>query len=136
MPVSELLADGQILTIIYDGDCPVCRTYVDYTRLKNTLTIELIDVRQRPEIIQPLGERGMDLNEGMVVAYGGQYYYGADAMHFLATLTTPINGFNRLMAWVFASSKRSKLFYPVLRLGRCLLLLILRRPPLKTHSTL
>lgn len=120
------------ITIIYDGICPVCNAYVRYTRLQNSLSIVLVDARQKVEVLSELKLRGLDLEEGMVVIFGGRYFHGADAMHLLASLTTRSGIVNQISYALFSNPKYSAIFYPILKQARSILLWLLRRPPLQT----
>jgi hypothetical protein len=64
----------------------------------------------------------------MVVKVGDDLYYGADAIHILALMSTKSGMFNRITAWVFQSSKVSSMLYPVLRDGRNFALWMMRVP--------
>ena len=93
----ELAKDSRI-AIVYDGDCPLCSTYVTMTRLKNAVgTPTLLNARERPDLATALA-RGASLDTGMAVYYQGQIYTGGEAMHMLALLTTPVGFANRLTA--------------------------------------
>ncbi len=63
-----------------------------------------------------------DLNEGTLFAYRGKAYYGSDALHALAGLSSPISLFNRLNRSIFISPTASAALYPLLKLGRRLVL--------------
>lgn len=89
--------------------------------------LNLIDARENPEIMQEITARGWDIDEGMVLRVEDQLYYGSDAIHALSLLGTRAGIFNRLNYWIFESSKRAHLLYPILRSCRGLLLKILRR---------
>jgi len=67
-------------------------------------------------------ETGYDLDEGMIVKYHGQIYHGADAMHFLALLTSPVGFMNRINAYCFRTKSLTKFVYPILKTIRVLLL--------------
>ncbi len=125
-------SDTRQITIIYDGACPVCNAYVRFTRLREALKVTMIDARQAPDMVHELAQYGMDLEEGMVVFFGGRRFHGADAMHLLATLTTRSGLWNRMNLWLFDNPKTADMFYPVLKQGRRALLWLLRRPPLST----
>jgi hypothetical protein len=62
-----------------------------------------------------------------MVKAGGELYYGADAIHALALMGTNRGFFNRLAFWTFRSQAASRVFYPVLRACRNLLLKTLGR---------
>ena len=52
------------LTIVYDGDCPVCRAYSQYARLRSTFdTVSLVNVREQPRLAAILYAHGIDLDD-------------------------------------------------------------------------
>lgn len=119
------------ITIIYDGECPFCSAYVHVLRLKDSVGgVRLVNARDMGQDVQEAVRRGYDLNEGMVAIIGTRYYHSADCIHVLSLLTSSSGVWNRFNAWVFASPKRAAYIYPILRFGRNLVLLVLRRPKL------
>ena len=117
------------MIVIYDGDCPICTSYVNYLRLKDVVsTVELIDARRAPEEVERLQQLGVSLDDGIVVEFGSARYHGAEAMHQLTLMTTRSGLVNRIMHWMFSSRKRARYAYPVLRSGRNFVLWLLKRP--------
>lgn len=111
---------------MYDGQCPFCANYSRRLRVQKTVgDLRLIDAREHSEIRQEISEHGLDLDQGMVLKLGDTLYYGEDAMHALALISSRSGLFNRINAWVFRSQRLSALLYPVLRFGRNLILRIL-----------
>jgi predicted DCC family thiol-disulfide oxidoreductase YuxK len=105
--------------IIYDGDCIFCQNYARYVRLRETVgRVELLDARSNDPRLSTYWQRGYDFNEGMLFVYKGSVYYGSDAVHVLAGLSSPISWFNRLNRAIFASRTVSRVLYPLLKLGR------------------
>jgi predicted DCC family thiol-disulfide oxidoreductase YuxK len=122
------------LVLVYDGDCPVCSSYVRYVRLKESVgRIEMVNARDGGPWVERVRNAGLDLDQGMVLIYGGRFYHGADCIHMLALLSTPSGLFNRINAAVFSSPRLSGALYPLLRAGRNLLLRLLGRRPLHLH---
>jgi len=116
------MADSEIL-LVYDGQCPLCRNYCKMLRIRESVgNITLVDAREESAIKQEITEQGLDIDQGMALKLGDALYYGADAMHALALISSSSGVFNRFNAWVFGSRGLSGLLYPVLRLGRNLLL--------------
>ncbi len=114
--------------IAYDGQCPFCSAYVRLTRLRASAgPFALIDARSGHPAVAELRRAGLDINQGMVVKYEGRLYHGADAMHFLALLTTRSSAFNWFMALVFGSRLLAHLLYPALRASRNLTLRLMGR---------
>jgi predicted DCC family thiol-disulfide oxidoreductase YuxK len=125
------VTEADELVLVYDGECPVCNAYVRYVRLKQSAgKVTLVNAREGGPWVERVREQGLDLDEGMVLIYGGRLYHGADCINRLALLSTPSGLFNRLNSWIFRSARLSALLYPALRCGRNTLLLMLRRKPL------
>lgn len=115
------------IRIIYDGECPFCTRYVRLTRLKENFQVELVDARSDPSLVSSYAEKGMDLNQGMVVDLGEQSYHGADAVWILSGLSSRSGIWNLLLAKAFGSRLRATLSYPLLRAGRRIALFLLGR---------
>lgn len=120
--------------IIYDGDCIYCQNYARFVRLREAIgPVELIDARSGDSRVERYWRAGYDLNEGMLFVRGGTVFYGADAVHILATLSDERGGINRLNARLFANPRVATALYPLLKLGRRLTLIargktLMRRP--------
>jgi len=138
MQPGTLIGEGvprEGLTVVYDGDCPLCSAYVTQLRLKETAGgLELVDARQHPDTVEALDERGYSLDEGMVVIAGGNVYHGADAIHVLALMSSRRGWFNRLNYRVFRSRNLSAVLYPALVAGRRALLWLLGTAPLDAEK--
>ena len=126
----ELKQDSRIL-VVYDGDCPLCNSYVSMIRLSKAVgRPTLVNARERPELVRALTESGVNLDAGMAVYYEGRLYVGSDAVHLLALLTTPVDLANRVAAAVLGRPRLARALYPLLRAGRNLLLKLKHRPQL------
>jgi len=51
------------ITIYYDGDCPVCHTFVHFLRLKEMYDLTLISMRESASYVVEFDERGINLDE-------------------------------------------------------------------------
>jgi predicted DCC family thiol-disulfide oxidoreductase YuxK len=112
------------VTIVYDGQCPLCSHYVTALRIReNVERLYLLDARQHLELVARYRKRGMEINDGMIVVVDGRDYTGAEAVRILATLS---NG-RVLGNAVLSSSVLARVFYPVMRVGRRILLYMLGR---------
>lgn len=130
--ISELSrnSDDEIV-VVYDGECPFCSRYVLLYRIREQgLRVHLIDARSSNPIINDIRAHKLDLNEGMVVRWQGHYYYGADAMHLLATLGGNSSLLQRLNRLLFSRPRLARSLYPVLLRGRKLALRLLARKPI------
>lgn len=105
------------LRIVYDGDCPFCRSYVALLRLREQYDVRLIDARKEPALA---AQYGLDLNEGMIADLDGEVHHGARAVSLLSRLSG--SGISPLRWDWFAD-----LAYPVLRFGRNAALKLLGR---------
>lgn len=116
------------LSIIYDGECPFCAAFVKlYAVRKKVGEIELINARERPDLVQELRARGMEINEGMVVIWQKHHYYGADAMRLLSMLGSDTGIFRVLNRILFHNRNVAAAVYPLLATCRRLVLSLLRR---------
>lgn len=112
------------ITIVYDGECPLCQFGVTHFRAKGGVKLELLDARTQGEhaVLQEIKKRGLNLDEGMVVVEGDVYYHGAVALQKLAELGADSNLLNRLNAKFMSSNAASSAAYPFLKAGRRLAL--------------
>jgi predicted DCC family thiol-disulfide oxidoreductase YuxK len=121
--------------LVYDGDCPVCSAYVRVTRLRESVgKVDVVNARDGGAVVDKIVTEGLDLDEGMVLWYGGRFYHGADCIHMMALMSSPSGLFNRINAAIFRSPVVARRLYPVLRFGRNLLLKIIGRSPLALQS--
>jgi hypothetical protein len=75
---------------------------------------------------------GLDLDEGMVLKYGGRLYHGADCLNMLSLLSSRQGWLNSLMALAFSRSGIARMVYPMLRTGRNATLSLLGRSRIQT----
>lgn len=117
------------ITIIYDGQCPFCSSYVSLLRLREAVgPVELVDARSGDVRVAAALSDGLDLDRGMVVHWEGREFYGRDAVHLLATLSGAGGAFNGLQRRLFSSPRRAALLYPLLAAGRRLYLRLVGTP--------
>src|SRR5918996_4611969 len=115
-------AAGEIL-LVYDWECPACVTYCGSVRVPRSVgRLRLVNARDSTAVMEQITEAGLDIDQGMVVKMGGQLYYGSDAIHTLALLSSRSGIFNKLSHYVFRSRRLSRLIYPGLRTCRNALL--------------
>lgn len=111
------------ILLIYDTQCPACHYYCQLVRIRASIgELQLVDAREQSEVRDEITAQGLDIDQGMVLKLGDQLYYGSDAIHMLAMLSSRSDVFNRLNYWLFRSSSLASVLYPVLRFFRNLLL--------------
>ena len=121
------MAREEIL-LVYDKQCPVCDNYCRLVRIRESIgELRLVDAREPGTAMDEITARGWDIDQGMVLKMGDRLYYGSDAIHAVALIGSRSGIFNRLNYWMFKSRTLSRVFYPILRFFRNLLLKLLRR---------
>ena len=123
------------LLLVYDKECPACNTYCKIIRIReNVGSLKIIDARENSRVMDEITRSGLDIDQGMVLIIGEKLYYGSDAMHALALISSRSGIFNRINYWIFKSKSVSSLLYPVLRVFRNLLLKILGKTKINNLS--
>ncbi|MDX1456883.1 MAG: DCC1-like thiol-disulfide oxidoreductase family protein [Marinobacter sp.] len=121
------MKEAEIL-LVYDRECPVCDQYCRMVRIRRDVgQLQLVDAREDSAIMREITAQGLDIDQGMVLKLGGRLYYGADAIHALALISSRSGLFNRLNYWLFRSPLLSGIGYPILRSIRNLLLKLLAK---------
>ena len=114
------------ILLVYDKDCPACDNYCQVVRIRESIgELKIINARESSEVLEEITQLGLDIDQGMVLKMGGVIYYGADAIHALALISSRSGVFNKLNYWLFKSKRVSAVLYPVLRFFRNLLLKVL-----------
>ena len=114
------------ILLIYDKECPACDTYCQIVKIRETVgNLKIIDAREKSKVLEEITELGLDIDQGMVLKMEDQLYYGSDAIHALALISSRSGLLNRINYWIFKSKSVSSWVYPVLRLFRNLLLKML-----------
>jgi len=114
------------ILLVYDKECPVCNAYCQIVRIRETIgDLKIVDARDKSEVLDEITAQRLDIDQGMVLKMGGQLYYGSDAMHALALISSRSGLLNRLNYWIFKSKSISSWLYPILRSFRNLLLKVL-----------
>jgi len=124
------------MQIVYDGECPFCSNFVRLYQLReNVGVVDLVDARTTPDLVASFRQKGIEIDNGMVVLWEGRTYYGADAMTLLAMLGAQSGAFATLNRWLFREPRLAKLIYPVLVFGRRATLALLGRKPFLTPAS-
>jgi len=108
-----------MITIIYDGDCPLCNDYIHRLRLVESCgAVQLVDARAESALTRSYWALGYDLDEGMILVVGDAVYYGAAAATALARLSSNSTLFNRIYHWILSHETIGKLAYPLMKACR------------------
>lgn len=121
------------IRLVYDRECPVCSFYSRRVDLADG-DLSRVNARDHCELTDEITAAGFDLDEGMVLKVDDQMFFGSDAIHELALLSSRKGFFNRIASWVFGRQRVASILYPLLTACRRLLLRLLGRSPIATRS--
>lgn len=108
--------------LVYDGECPLCDCYARYADVKRAVgELVLVDARKGGPLVAEL-EKSFDLDNGMVLKLDDRCYHGRDALRMLARLSGGQGAFSRLNRFLFGDPAGARVGYPLLKLGRRVLL--------------
>ena len=123
------------ILLVYDKECPACNNYCQVLRIREGVgELNIINARENSAVMEEITAQGLDIDQGMVLKMGGQLYYGSDAIHALALISSRSGVFNRLNYWIFKSKSMSRFLYPLLRFCRNLLLKVLGKTKINNLS--
>ena len=123
-----MMKKNKKILLIYDKECPACNYYCQIVKIRETVgDLVIIDARENSDVMNEITQRGLDIDQGMVLRMDDQLYYGSDAIHALALLSSRSGLFNRVNYWVFKSKTISRYLYPILRACRNMLLKMLKK---------
>jgi hypothetical protein len=61
----------------------MCRRYTDYVSLRRRFELELVDARQRPDLVRAWRARGVDIDDGFIIVENDRWHQGAEAAAWL-----------------------------------------------------
>ena len=120
------MSDTEPVKVLYDQQCPACDFYCKRTTLEDG-SLTKLDARDSSSLLDEVTRRDLDIDEGMVLQVGENIYYADEAIYELATRSSRTGLLNRLARLFFGNRRAAKVFYPVFKAMRNLLLKILRR---------
>jgi predicted DCC family thiol-disulfide oxidoreductase YuxK len=124
------------ILLVYDRECPACHAYCQRVKIKKTVgDLHTVDARKNSVVMNEITAQGLNIDQGMVLKMGGKLYYGADAMHTLATISDRSDILNRFNYRVFKSNKAASFLYPLFKSARNLLLKILGKKKIHNLKT-
>ena len=108
-----------MITIIYDGYCPLCSDYIQRLRLiESSGPVHMVDARAETAIARSYWAQGYNLDEGMIVVIGNAVYYGAEAATALARLSSNNRLFYQICHWLLSHGAIARLAYPLMKACR------------------
>ena len=109
---------------IYDGECPFCNHFAQLLELKSCLPdFEILDGRKNLALLSQLYKQGYDLNNGAILISNGDIMHGANAINWICSeINEPSDSLLEVLRIIFSSNKRTSFLFPLLLLGRRLLL--------------
>lgn len=115
--------------LLYDGECPACRSYVAFSRLRQLYPdIVLLDAREESDLVADLRRHGYEINEGMVLKLREAIHFGPAATRMIAELgQSAPSPATRWGLHVIGGAVWSEALYPWLNRCRQLLLRALGR---------
>jgi predicted DCC family thiol-disulfide oxidoreductase YuxK len=123
--------NSDTLYLLYDGACVLCRNTALAIRIKQQVKdMTLINARETHPLINKARQDGFNLNQGMLIYYQGNTFFGKHALIKLALLCQPNNLFNRLMTTLFRYRWVATAAYPLFKGLRRTLLWLNKTPPL------
>ena len=123
------------ILLVYDKECPACNSYCQVVRIRESVgKLKIVDARENSDVMAEISRSGLDIDQGMVLKMGDQMYYGSDAIHALALISSKSGIFNRLNYWMFKSKRVSSFLYPLLRFFRNILLKVLGKTKINNLS--
>ena len=104
------------LKFIYDGECPFCDHFAELLELKSKIkNISILDARKNKIITNTLLNKGYDIDKGAILLKGNDIFHGADAINTICNeIDNPSGSLLKLLSYIFKSTKRTKLLFPLL----------------------
>lgn len=119
------------VTVVYDGDCPICHRLITATRLRDSgIELQLINARDCDVYQMPWFPKNVSINKDMVVKVADQIFYGGQGLHALSLMASRSHWLNKITYAVFSIKPIAVVMYPLLRWLRMLLLKIIGVKPL------
>lgn len=114
------------IIIFYDEECPFCKSYTNFLKLKKSFDLKLIDARKNKIELENIC-KNLDINEGFIVVYKDDCFQGAKALEFLNSAVDKTTILGKLHFFFAYDNTFSKLLYKILFILRKFILFILRK---------
>ena len=119
------------IILYYDDDCPFCKEYSKYIKLRQKYDVELLNARDCIDKILLFKEEGMDINEGFIVEFvnEGMTLQGAAAVKELDKTLNKTGIVDKTISAIVRTSLFQSVLYPVVKVVRIVLLKLIGKDP-------
>ena len=102
----------QKIYLVYDEECPLCDHYCRMVSIRKSVgELVLINAREDSLQMKQISDRGLDIDQGMVLIIDEAYYYASEAINVLALISSNnglFNKFNQYGLCVFNNLKANR----------------------------
>ena len=119
------MTTNQII-LFYDEECPFCKNYTKFLKLKKSFDLKLIDARKSKIELKTMCEN-LDINDGFIIVYENHCFQGSKALEFLNSAVDKTTILGKLHFFFAYDNIFSKLLYKILFILRKVILFILRK---------
>ncbi|OCL96751.1 DCC1-like thiol-disulfide oxidoreductase family protein [Arcobacter porcinus] len=114
----------KLIEIYYDKDCPFCKRYADFLKLKDNFELNLINARENQEKLKDICSE-LDINNGFIVVSENNIFQGAKALEFLNSAVDKTTFLGKLHFIFKYNNIFSKIIYKIILQLRKLFLTLL-----------
>ena len=114
------------IILFYDEECPFCKNYTNFLKLKKSFDLKLIDARKNKIELENIC-KNLDINDGFIVVYENYCFQGAKALEFLNSAVDKTTILGKLHFFFAYENVFSKFLYKILFILRKFILFILRK---------
>lgn len=114
------------IIIFYDEECPFCKNYTNFLKLKKGFNLKLIHARKDKVELQNIC-KNLDINDGFIVIYENHCFQGAKALEFLNSAVDKTTVLGKLHFFFAYDNTFSKFLYKILFILRKFILFMLRK---------
>ncbi|OCL91166.1 hypothetical protein AAX29_01124 [Aliarcobacter thereius] len=72
----------KLIEIYYDKDCPFCKRYTEFLKLKDNYELKMINARENKRELKEICSK-LDINDGFIVVFENSFFQGTKALEFL-----------------------------------------------------
>ncbi len=120
------------IALLYDGDCPICNRFT--CELAPADHIKTINARNPSAQLEQSRRDNLNIDQGAIVYAEHRYYFGADAVHYIASQVQLKTVKGRLFGAVFRHKVLATLLYPLAKAARRISLTLLGRPLINSQA--